>query len=126
MKDYTQQLRDAIVAVLRQSFPLPMSTQQITMQMPWETGEQESPNEDWRWWENRDDMKLIERRGTRVIYRKQPWSSEVYNSLRALECKQLITRIPRDPNRRDRYRIYLPDDKVDTEIRDLDALFEAS
>ena len=124
--EYTKHLREAIIAVLRQAFPEPMSTWHITLQMPWktETGWMSSP--DWRWWENRDDMRLVAEDGRNITYARRPWSSEVYNSLRSLERKGVITRTPRDPNRRDRTWVYVPDPRADSEIKDLDALLEMS
>jgi hypothetical protein len=96
--------------------------------MPWHTGQQtrSSTYKDWHWWEGRDDMELVALLDDLVVYRRRPWSSEVYNSLRALERKGVISRLPRDPGLRDRYWTYLPDPKVDNEIHDLDKLLEMS
>lgn len=127
MKHYTKQIREAIVAVLRSSYPMPMTTQQIALEMPW--GKRIMPySQGWPFWEDRDDMTLLgtDTQTRTVLVAMRPFSSEVYNSLRALEKQGKISRTPREPGRRDRMWTYLPDPKVDNEIHELDRLWEMS
>lgn len=128
VKPYTRVLRESIIAELRASYPMPLSTKVITSLMPFQPPVIRDIGDygHWRWWAGRDDIKVLAETGDTITVQYKPMSAEVYNSLRALERKGVIARTPKDPDSYDRFWTYLPDDKVDNEIADLDKLWEMS
>lgn len=56
MKPYTKLVREAIVAVLRQSYPMPLTTWDITCQMPWQLMERRPPL-------TGESLRALERKG---------------------------------------------------------------